>query len=125
MPKANAKSDADKPRREYLTVAAVNPIDGKPYDVLISHSRIRAIGMRTEGQVLECAYVVPHVLQHPAAIFEGLMRDEDDDQRGCGWRCYSAIPPHTYNPDGTLRTPWPGKVFLVFINDERVAYNWR
>lgn len=35
------------------------------------------------------------------------------------------MPPHSYRADGTQAPPYPGQVFLVFVNDEKVAYNWR
>ena len=67
----------------------------------------------------------PAVLQHPAAVFEGLRWDEDEDRKGVGWRCYCGIPGHAYLRDGTAIQPYAGQVYLVFVNDERVAYNWR
>ena len=69
--------------------------------------------------------IVPMILQQPTAIFEGLRQDEDEDSRGMGWRCYCGIPEHAYHSNGTQRNPYPGQVYLVFVNDERVAYNWR
>ena len=74
---------------------------------------------------MEAAYIVPHVLQKPVAIFEGLREDEDEDRRGVGWRCYCGIPPHSYRPDGTEAPPYQGHVYLVFVNLEGIAYNWR
>lgn len=77
------------------------------------------------GAAKEAAFILPTVLQNPVAIFEGLRRDEDEDRWGAGWRCYVGLPDRAYRPDGSETAPWPGKVFLVFINEERVAYNWR
>ena len=37
----------------------------------------------------------------------------------------AASPKMRYHKDGTKRTPYPGQVYLVFVNDEGVAYNWR
>ncbi len=65
------------------------------------------------------------ILQRPTAIFQGLRRDEDEDRTGAGWRCYSGRPDKAFAADGTERRPYPGQVFLVFVNDEGVAYNWR
>ena len=56
---------------------------------------------------------------------EGLRQDEDEDRKGVGWRCYCGIPEHAYLRDGTAIRPYVGQVYLVFVNDERVAYNWR
>jgi hypothetical protein len=35
------------------------------------------------------------------------------------------LPEHSYRSDGSSAPPYFGQVYLVFINDERVAYNWR
>ena len=113
-------------RRAYLEVEAVNPADGKRYVVLISHARVQALAKRSVGQVAECAYTVPAILQRPIAIFEGLRQDEDEDRgAGVGWRCYCGVPEVAYRPDGSKRPVYPGQVFLVFVNEECVAYNWR
>ena len=63
------------------------------------------------------------ILQKPTAIFEGLRRDED--RRGFGWRCYCGQPEQSYRSDGSSAPHYHGQVYLVFVNDERVAYNWR
>lgn len=118
--------DPTKPtRRERLTIEAVNPEDGKSCEVLISYDRIQFVGRISQGHTKECAELVPMILQSPKAVFEGLLRDEDDDKRGLGWRCYCGIPDKAYMPNGDERPPWPNQVFMVFINRERVAYNWR
>jgi hypothetical protein len=112
-------------RRKYLTLAAVNPADGPTTEVLVSYDRMQAIGRRSLGQAKECGYIVPKVLQEPTAIFEGLREDEDEDRRGVGWRCYCGLPDRAYHSDGTERLPYSRQVYLVFVNEERVAYNWR
>ncbi len=115
----------DRSRREYLTIAAVNPADGKTCEVMISYDRIQAVGRRSLGHAKECGYIVPAILQHPTAIFEGLRWDEDESRQGAGWRCYCGIPEHAYLQDGTAVRPFAGQVYLVFVNDQAVAYNWR
>ena len=112
-------------RREGILLDAIDPVDGSHCKVQISHGRMMAVASRSVGQAKECGYVVPAILQKPTAIFEGLKSDEDEDRRGVGWRCYCGVPPVAYRTDGSERPPWPGQVFLVFVNDERVAYNWR
>ena len=61
----------------------------------------------------------------PTAVFEGLRRDEDEEPKGVGWRCYCGVPDCSYRRDGTETAPYPNRVYLVFVNDEGVAYNWR
>jgi len=112
-------------RREGIMLEAVNPIDGKTCQVQISFDRMQAVGRRSLGHAKECAYIVPMILQQPTAVFEGLLRDEDEDRRGQGWRCYCGIPDVSYRQDGSQSPPYPGQVYLVFVNDENVAYNWR
>ena len=112
-------------RRQFITIAAVNPIDGTACEVLISYDRMQTVGRRSMGQAMECAHIVPAILQRPTAIFEGLRSDEDEDARGFGWRCYCGIPERGFLVDGTAVRPFPGQVYLVLVNDEQVAYNWR
>lgn len=112
-------------RRKFLALQAVNPVDGAMGEVMISYDRMQAVGRRSMGHAKECGIIVPAILQHPTAIFEGLRLDEDEDRRGYGWRCYCGIPERAYHSDGTTRSSYPGQVYLVFVNDEGVAYNWR
>ena len=111
-------------RRERLAVQAVNPVDGKPFSVQISHAKLQAVRGRSIGQVLEAAYTVPEVLQSPSAVFKGLKREADDPPQGENWLCYCGRPSHAYQADGKPREPWPGEVFLVFVSDELIVYNW-
>src|SRR5437899_8175899 len=113
-------------RREYLILQALHPATRKlTAQVQISYDRMQTVGRRSLGHAKECGYIVPAILQRPTAIFEGLRRDEDEDSRGVGWRCYCGVPDHSYRRDGTEAAPYANQVYLVFINDEGVAYNWR
>ncbi len=118
-------ADPEGSRRKYLKLQALDPIAGTLGEVLISFDRMHAIGRRSLGHAKECGIIVPMILQHPTAIFEGLRHDEDEDLKGVGWRCYCGIPDNAYYSDGTERSPFPDQVYLVFVNDDRVAYNWR
>lgn len=119
-------SVGDNSRREGLTISAVNPVDGKWYDVLISHDRLMAVAKRSKGAVAETAYIVPMVLQNPTAVFEGLCQDQDEPRgRGVGWLCYCGVPDRAYLQDGAETDPPPHEVFLVFVTDGRIACNWR
>ncbi len=118
-------ADTSGGRREFLVIHAVNPVDGKTCEVQISYQRLHAVAARTKGQLMEAANIVPHVLQHPTAIFEGLRREEDEDRWGCGWRCYCGLPLCSYRADGSEAEAYKRQVYLVFVNDQGVAYNWR
>lgn len=76
------------------------------------------------GKVKEAGYVVPEVLLKPTAIFEGLTQDSDESRRGAGWRCYVGRPGQCFEDDGRSMPAPRNRVFLVFVNDQRVAYNW-
>jgi hypothetical protein len=112
-------------RRDRLLLNAINPVDGKPCHIQISYDRMQAVARRSLGQAKECGHIVPSILQHPSAVFEGVRMEADEDRRGAGWRCYCGIPTVAYRTDGSERSPWPDQVFVVFVNDEQVAYNWR
>jgi len=116
----------DGSRRQYLTLIALEPRDGTlSAEVLVSYDPTQAVARRSLGHARECGLIVPAVLQKPAAIFEGLRSDEDEDPRGYGWRCYCGLPEKSYRADGAAAPPYRGQVYLVFIDDEGVAYNWR
>lgn len=105
---------------------ALEPSDGTlSCEVLISFERMQAVGRRSLGHAKECGIIVPMILQKPSSIFEGLRRDEDEDRWGYGWRCYCGIPTESFRTDGTPARPYAGQVYLVFVNDEKIAYNWR
>ena len=118
-------ADTENSRRKGRTLAAAEPTDGTTIEVIISHDRMQSVGRRSMCHAKECGFIVPMILQQPTAVFEGLRWDEDEDQKGFGWRCYCGIPEHAYHSDGAERSAYPGQVYLVFVNDERVAYNWR
>ncbi len=110
---------------EYLD--AINPKDGSKFAVKISHKRMQTVAYRGKGHVLEMAYVLPKVLTEPKAIFEGLCRDKDEPKHdySSGWLCYVGKPSIAYKSDGTQVEPWQNEVYLAFVNDDNVVYNWR
>jgi len=112
-------------RRQYILLDAINADDGKLFKIQVSFDRMQAVARRSLGHASECGYILPVILQKPTAIFEGLRHDDDEDRRGVGWRCYCGVPSNCYRPDGTVAPPYPRQVFLVFVNEDRVAYNWR
>lgn len=117
--------EQNRTRRDYLSIAALNPVDRGTCEVFVSYDRMQAVGRRSMGHAKECGVIVPAILQEPTAVFEGLRRDEDEDRSAGGWRCYCGVPAHAYLRDGTEIRPYPGQVYLVFVNEDGVAYNWR
>lgn len=77
------------------------------------------------SHLLDARDIVPGVLEQPAVIFEGLRWEGDEDRDRPGWRCYCGTPSFRHDDRGTKVGPYPDQVFVVFVNDERVAYNWR
>lgn len=119
-------AESEGSRRESLMLEAVDPADGtRSRQVQVSHRRLRAVATRSQGHAKELAYIVPMILRLPTAIFEGLRRDEDEDRWGYGWRCYCGKPDQSFRADGAEAPPYPDQVYLVFVNDQGVAYNWR
>lgn len=115
---------ASSSRRDGLRIEARCPVKGT-ITVQIKYQQIMKLKSRSLGQVYECRDLVPWTLQNAFEVYEGIRSDEDEDPNGAGWRCYAGRPHFAYRQDGEKRDPWPGEVFLVFVNDEGVAYNWR
>jgi hypothetical protein len=110
-------------------ITAVNP-EGRNKPVLnliysqtkVSH--VRKLGFL--GAIKEAVELVPFTLQHPNSIFGGL-RPPDDKHSGesPGWLCYCSKPVCRYTKSGDLSDPEPHKVFLVFVNEDQIIFNWR
>jgi hypothetical protein len=82
------------------------------------------VGVRGLGAAMELADTVRWALLHPRAIFRGV-REVERDMVEDNWLCYVATPGHAYDyKTGTKRPPWPNEVFMVFVTDEQVVYNW-
>ena len=113
--------------RNYQDIQALNPENEKLFGLKLSNGRMHAVAQRGEGAVCEMAHIVTDTLVKPKAIFQGLCRDEDEPHNdySLGWLCYSAIPTNAYLEDGRVVAPWKDQVFLVYVNDDKVVYNWR
>lgn len=118
-------ADKAKQRRGYVAIEAVNPDTGKLWNVLVSPKRAAFI-IRVGGAfAYESALLVPAVLKEPMRIYEGIRRDTDESRESdaCGKYCYLAFPGHGYDDSGQQRPD--SRPFLVFVDEDRVAYNWR
>jgi hypothetical protein len=62
-------------RRDYLTLAALDPASGQMGTVQVSFDRMQAVGRRSMAHAKECGLIVPQIVQHPTAIFEGLRQE--------------------------------------------------
>lgn len=107
-----------------IEIEAVNPDDwGNPQLVCVRNSDLQFHAGRGQGAIEECKYVF-QALSKPEALFRGIRKDEDEKFTDSpGWLCYSIRGSNRYDRQGQ---PYPskGEVFLVFINEEKVVYNW-
>lgn len=114
----------EKVRRGYSSLDAVDPRDGKQWHVLLADSKMDWVAQQGEGRTRELAHTVRWSLMNPRAIFRGVRDDThgmDEDE----WLAYVATPPKAYDhKTGREVPPWPNEVFLVFVSEERVIYNW-
>jgi hypothetical protein len=102
-------------------IEALDPNTGKTRHLYVRQAKIQATAKRGMGPARELAYVVPWAVQNPSAIFRGV-REEGESQ----WLCFVARPQDAYDyKTGERRAPWLGQVFLVFVDDDRIIYNWR
>lgn len=111
---------------EDSAISAFEPESGGTHVVCVSPRGIAAAKQRSMGQALECAYLLPDVLQAPRHVWRGLRWDDDELFSDCpGWLCYCKIPACSYNgEDGTERPPRPNRVFMACVNIDRIVYNW-
>ena len=112
-------------RREPFTFDALDPKSGTR-KVYIQEKRLRTLAqLNNPSHLLNARDIVPEVLENPTVIFEGLRWEQDEDKDRPGWFCYCGKPSFMYDKRGTKVESDPNQVFLVFVNDEAIAYNWR
>src|SRR3990167_1089392 len=115
---------AIKTRRGYVTLPAIDPHTGSQWDVLLSDEKIGWIGKQGIGAARELAFTVPTALLNIRHLYRGIRddrREVDEDD----WLCYISTPSKAYDrKSGACVPAWRGEVFLVYVTDERVVYNW-
>lgn len=130
--KSNGGVDSDQGAKEKTSLRgrkwpAIDPRDGKRFEVLIPHHRIQWAHRCGIGAIYEMAEIVPSVLLEPQRIFEGLRIDDDEDRvsESDGWLGYSASRPHGFHYETGEQIKKHERVLLVFVNKDLTAYNWR
>ena len=114
-----------KKRRENLKIQAIDPQTGRMDYIVISSERLLRVGKRSKSQTMEAAYTLIDTVQNPQHIFEGIRWDEDERSSDVpGWRCYCKKPTKRYKFEGVPVRADPNKVFMVFVNENKVAYLW-
>ena len=111
-------------RRDAFTFFALDA-DGGTNKVYIGERRLLGLAKLGSWVLLEARDLVPQVLGTPTVIFEGVRWEKDEDKDRAGWRCYCAKPAFMYDQRGDKVTSDPRRVFLVFVNEEGMVYNWR
>jgi hypothetical protein len=127
-PAATRLTTASTPRADRTYLDAFDPSTGKSVAtcVAVTLRRATAVSRAGRGKVLEITSTVAETLNWPTAVFSGIRCDEDE--RGSdtvGWRCYVGKPKTYFTADGRTLPADPSDVFLVFVNADGVAYNWR
>jgi hypothetical protein len=113
-----------KHRRGYSSLDAIDPQDGGKWQVLLPNGKMDYVASQGRGATMELADTVRWTLLNPSAIFRGI-RDLDKEISDDHWLCYVSRPKHAYNhKTGKKQQTWMGEVFLVFVTDERILYNW-
>ena len=113
-------------KRKYIP--AVNPEPGQP-DLRLIYFQPRVAHVKklgALGAIKEAAELVPYTLKYPCAMFEGL-RPPDDDHSGNspGWLCYCSRPALKFKRSGEECNSDTDQVFLVFVNEDLIIFNWR
>ena len=116
-------------RRTGLECEAVNPKTGKVDLILtLSYDKIHSLRhKRNTGELMRAAELVRLTLRSPYSIFRGIRFDDDEKQSGNspGWLCYCCRPPYDFSRDGKPTNAPPFQVFLVFVNEDGIIYDWR
>lgn len=111
-------------KRFHKTVQACDPHDGGVWDVLIASDKIAWAGQNGWGHAHDLAFLVPWSLLNIKQMYRGVRDDEreiDEDS----WLCYVAAPSFAHDHKRKVKVAaWPNQVFLVFVNAQRVAFNW-
>jgi hypothetical protein len=112
-----------------LRRVAVNPKTGKiDFELTLSYNKLVFVvkSRQNVGDKKTVLHTIGEVLTKPCALFEGIRFDEDE-KHSCnapGWLCYCGKPEKRYKADGSSTTVREDMVFLVFVNEERIIYNW-
>ncbi len=133
------KSEAKHPgdRLGYRTIHALDPRDGKMWDVYISEAKIEKVRKDGVGHLMEMAHTLPFGLTQPTHVFQGVRRQigdgtgeaEDLDLEVNDWLCYISRPSERYDlrtgnvRSATLDRSRP-RVFAVYVTARRVVYWW-
>ncbi len=117
----------DQESNLYVYLDARSPDKKSNVSLKVSLKRMHDVSQRGMGQTSEMAHVLPEVLKDPRAIFSGLRKDEDEPRcnDSLGHLCYVGVPSKAYSKDGIQVNPRYAQVYLAFVNDEEVVYNWR
>ncbi|MDQ3622639.1 MAG: hypothetical protein M3463_09145 [Verrucomicrobiota bacterium] len=106
--------------RGYLTVTGLHPSGTGTATFKIPSSAVEHFQRHGPGHKFFDALLIADVVKAPAAIFKGLKREEQE-----GGICYAGIPPRRYQDHHITVPPRPGMTFAVFMNANKVIFEWR
>ncbi|MBC7853846.1 MAG: hypothetical protein IAF94_10450 [Pirellulaceae bacterium] len=107
-------------RRGFHVFPAIDPHDGKGWQIRFDLEELRRRKITSAGRLQEIAQVATEILLFPTCIFQGLR-----GEREASWLCYAGVPSQAFTNAGASIPTWPGQVYLVYVNAERVAYDYR
>lgn len=114
-----------KTRSGYHNITTVDPRDGSSWELAVPPALLKKCSKRGLAATKDLAFAVKEGLEKRkiAGIFHGV-RDTDNGSRGDDdYLCYVILAERRYRDDGTDYAPI-GKVLLVFVDEERVIYNF-
>lgn len=117
---------ADEENEQYEPLTALSPDAQRWWRIYVAHHRIDFLARHMRHAAYEAAYIVPEIVQSPRThVFEGAGNSVGEPQPGADWLCYCGRPAASYTNEGRRRDPWPGQIYLIFLNRHRIAYSWR
>jgi hypothetical protein len=99
----------ERSRRDYLALGAIDPVSGQMGTVQVSFDRMQAVGRRSMGHAKECGHIVPVILQHPTAVFEGCDRTRMRTGRALAGAAIAEFPAKLTIPTAVSGRPTRGR----------------
>ena len=104
----------------FFVESGLHPAGKGQLDFSILQSQVRHYMRYGPAHKFFDSLLIPGVLSNPAAIFQGLKRENMEDGL-----CYVAIPPVRYINARVTAPPHPGKTFAVFADAKFEVFDWR
>jgi len=108
------------PKKGYITVKGKNPSGKGEREFKISERRLQNVLKGATHHKFLDAYLIKEVMESPILIFKGLERTNQ-------WKglCYIGKPENRYHDQNTTTPFPPGFLFMVFIDENSIIFDWR